>query len=86
MKIQTINLIRNIAPKQVNFGHNQPSFKSAPIKDTFTLSKKNGEESYYKFLEDCKNKFPNKTVSEVLSTVSMYDDFLEKESNQEFIE
>ena len=76
MKIQTINLIRNIAPKQVNFGHNQPSFKSAPIKDTFTLSKKNGEESYYKFLEDCKNKFPNKTVSEVLSTVSMYDDFL----------
>ncbi len=76
MKIQAISFIKNIAPSQKNTGLQKPSFKSAPISDVFCKSKENGEESYQRFLKDCKDKFPNKTVSEILSTVSLFDDFI----------
>lgn len=76
MKIQAISFIKNIAPSQKNTGLQKLSFKSAPISDVFCKSKENGEESYQRFLKDCKDKFPNKTVSEILSTVSLFDDFI----------
>ncbi len=38
MKIQSINLIKNIAPKQVNGWHSKPTFKSSSTGDVFAPS------------------------------------------------
>ena len=73
MKVQVINFINNISPKQIN---SKPTFKSTPAGDSFSYSKDSASKSYQKFLKDCKTKFPDKTIPEILSTVSMYDDFI----------
>lgn len=76
MKIQATSFINNIGPSQINIGLQKPSFKSAPISDVFCKSKEKGTESYQNFLKDCQKAFPNKTVSEILSTVSEHDNFI----------